>query len=112
MVVIRPEVLRNVTNIYAHVKGEVINEQIQQTIQHVQELFEKVKLTPIKGNIKDLVNNLNDILHREDPFYFESGSSSVERMIDEHIQSELDKCDGDLTYYTDMQMLLEHLDSL
>ena len=112
MVVIRPEVLRNVTNIYAHVKDEVCNEQIKQTIQYVEALYERVKLRPIKGNIEDLVNSLNDILHREDEFYFKWENSRVEHMIDNHINGELEKYNDDLKNYTDMRMLLEHLDSL
>ena len=112
MVVIRPEVLRNVTNIYAHVKGDVCNEQIRQTIQYVEALYERVELRPIKGNIEDLVNTLNDILQHEDDFYFKWEDSRVEHLIDNHINGELDKYNEDLKNYTDMRMLLEHLDSL
>ena len=111
MVVIRSEVLRDITNVYAHVKHEVLNEQIQQTIQHVQELFKRVKLTPEKENIDVLVKDLNDVLYREDDFYFTSGDSSVERLIDEHLLGELNKCD-ELVSYTDMCLLLERLDAL
>ena len=111
LVVIRSEVLRDITNVYAHVKHEVLNKQIQQTIQHVQELFKRVKLTPEKENIDVLVKDLNDVLYREDDFYFTSGDSSVERLIDEHLLGELNKCD-ELDSYTDMCLLLERLDAL
>ena len=112
MAVLRSQLLRDVTNIYAHVKDNVINEQIRETAQHVQELFKRVELMPEKRNIDGLMNGLSDILHCEGDFYFASGDSSVECMIDEHLLTQLDKYDNDLAGYTDMRMLLERLDSL
>lgn len=106
------DVIRNVTNEFAHVKENVLTKQIMESVNYVESLYTTAKKAMPNIQIQPIVTDLVKTLRESDNYYDEE-QTTIETEIDQYISERIPFGVGTINDSPkDLRILLALLDTV